>query len=239
MLPELSLEDIDDILSCDFASEPVDDDRTDSTLTNYQQIAQKLPSENSLVGSSQPSRPVVVVGPLNKDTQEQVTKEIIEFTAPESSGSGEPMPLTPAAAHDRPGKGKAFRKASAQLEKRRASKQAWAQSEKGKAFRRAWAQSERGKACRRAWEQSERGKANRRAWLQSEKGKAYIQSKKRKAAQKAYEQSEEVKAARKAYQKTYNKAYNVVFRNTGDKEQAKIAGKQATAFVRESNKAKK
>ncbi|WP_257294319.1 hypothetical protein, partial [Endozoicomonas sp. YOMI1] len=48
--------------------------------------------------------------------------------------------------------------------------------------------------------------------------------------QKAYAQSEK----RKAYQK----AYYEVFKNTGDREQAKIAGKQAIAFITESNKAK-
>ncbi|WP_419535682.1 hypothetical protein [Endozoicomonas sp.] len=141
-------------------------------------------------------------------------------------------------------KGKAY----AQSEKRKASKQAWAQSEKGKAY----AQSEK----RKAYAQSEKRKASKQAWAQSEKGKAYAQSEKRKAYQKAYAQSEKRKASKQAWaqsekgkaskqawaqsekRKAYQKAYYEVLKNTGDREQARIAGKQATALIKESNIAK-
>ncbi|MBO9494332.1 hypothetical protein J7438_09575 [Thalassotalea sp. G20_0] len=60
--------------------------------------------------------------------------------------------------------------------------------------------------------------------------KVYRQSLKWKTYQKAYHQSEERKA--------YRKAYNQVLKDTGDKEQAKISGKQASNFVTESKKQK-
>ncbi len=50
------------------------------------------------------------------------------------------------------------------------------------------------------------------------------------ASQKAYAQSEK--------QKAYQKAYYEVFKSTGDREKARIAGKQATALIKESNIAK-
>ena len=103
------------------------------------------------------------------------------------------------------------------------SQKAHPESEKRKASRKVYAQSDKGKATRKVYEQSEKGKASR---------KAYEQSDKRKASQKAYRQSDKWKA----YQKAYQKAYYKVFNNTGDREQAKIAGKQATAFLRISNK---
>ncbi|WP_257296686.1 hypothetical protein [Endozoicomonas sp. YOMI1] len=103
--------------------------------------------------------------------------------APESSGSGEPLPLTLAGAH-----GQQSRK-----------EKAYAGSEKRKNYQRAWAQSEKRRAYNKAYRESEQGKA---------------------------------------YLKVYKKAYYEVLKKTGDKEQAKIAGKQATAFMRESNKAK-
>ncbi len=145
-------------------------------------------------------------------------------------------------------KGKAYaqsekRKAYAQSEKRKASKQAWAQSEKGKAYaqsekrkayQKAYAQSEKRKAYQKAYAQSEKRKASKQAWAQSEKGKAskqaWAQSEKGKASKQAWAQSEK----RKAYQK----AYYEVLKNTGDREQARIAGKQATALIKESNIAK-
>ncbi|MBO9496476.1 hypothetical protein J7438_20675 [Thalassotalea sp. G20_0] len=102
VLPQLSLEDLDQILSCGFSREPVDDDFvfTDLTLTNVQPIAQKLPPINSLIFSQPSSRPVAMVGSLIKDTHEQVTTETTEFNVPESSGgSVEPLPLTLSVAH--------------------------------------------------------------------------------------------------------------------------------------------
>ncbi|USE33738.1 hypothetical protein [Endozoicomonas sp. SCSIO W0465] len=105
------------------------------------------------------------------------------------------------------------------------SQKAYRESEKGKAtrkaYRKAYEQSEKRKAYRKAYEQSEKRKVSRKAYLESDKGKA---------TRKAYRESEQGKA--------YQKAYYEVFKNTGDREQAKIAGKQATAFIRESNKAK-
>ena len=139
-----------------------------------------------------------------------------------------------------------------QSEKRKASRKAYEQSEKGQAARKAYGQSERGKAARKAsrqsdkykayqkdyqkdyqkaYRQSDRGKASRKAYEQSEKGKATS-----RAYQKAYRQSDKSKAYQKTYQKAYQKAYREVFDKTGDIEQAKIAGKQATAFMRKSNK---
>ena len=124
-----------------------------------------------------------------------------------------------------------------QSEKRKASRKAYEQSEKRKASRKAYQkdyqkvyrQSDKGRAARKAYEQSDKGKASRKAYEQSKRRKAY-QRDYQKDYQKAYEQSEK----RKAYQK----AYYEVFNKTGDREQAKIAGKQATAFMRKSNKSR-
>ncbi|WBA86471.1 hypothetical protein [Endozoicomonas sp. GU-1] len=249
--PELSPENLDEISGCDSASESVDNDfaSTDLTSTNSQQIAQQLPQENSLADFSQPSsRPITIAGPLNKDTQKKAITKIIEFKAPELSGSGEPLHPTPAAAHDQSKKGKAseqseqrkayqriyqktYQKAYRKSEKYKATQKAYRLSEKGKATKRTYSQSEKGKAARRAYAQSEKGKAAKRAWAQSEKGKAYGQSEKGKAAKRAWAQSE----IGKAYQKAYQKAFKIF----GDVEQAKVAGKQAATFIIESNKAKK
>ena len=114
-------------------------------------------------------------------------------------------------------------KAYEQSEKRKASRKAYEQSDKGKATRKAYEQSDKGKATHKAYWQSDKGKASRKAYRQSDKGMASIM---------AYEQSEK----RKSYLKAYQKAYYKVFNKSGDKEQAKIAGKQATAFMRKSNK---
>ena len=144
-------------------------------------------------------------------------------------------------------KRRAAQRAYRQSKKGKASRQAYSKSEKGKATRRAYRQSVKGVAASRAYEQSKRRKVSRRAYLQSEKGqaarKAYEQSEKGKATRKAYEQTEQRKTAHKAFfqsdkWKAYQKAYRKVINNTGDKEQAKIAGKQASAFIKESIKAK-
>ncbi|MBO9482653.1 hypothetical protein [Salinisphaera sp. G21_0] len=137
-------------------------------------------------------------------------------------------------AYEQSEKGKAYRKAYLDSEKRKAARKAHALSKKGKDYQRTYRQSEKGKAVRKAYQQSERGKAVKKKYQQSDKGmavkKTYQQSEKGKATKRAYEKSEQ----RKAYIKVYYK----VLRNTGDKEQARIAAKQAAAFVRKSNKAK-
>ena len=168
-----------------------------------------------------------------------------------SSGAGRSTPQISTArkAFDQSEKRKASSKAYEQSEKRKAYQKAYRQSDKGKASHQAYRQSRKGQASRKAYQKSEKRKAARKAYELSEKGiaarRAYEQSKKRKAYQKnyqkayaqcgkrkAYEQSEK----RKAYRKVYQKAYNEVFNSTGDREQARIAGKQAAAFIRKSNK---
>ena len=155
-------------------------------------------------------------------------------------------------AYEQSEKRQASRKAYEQSEKRKASQKAYRESDKGRACQKAYRQSGKERAYQKAYRQSDKGKASRKAYLQSEKGrasrKAYEQSKKRKAYQKAYQkayvQSGKRKAyeqskKRRAYHKAYQKAYYKVFNKTGDKEQAKIAGRQATALMRKSNEAKK
>ncbi|WP_257294153.1 hypothetical protein [Endozoicomonas sp. YOMI1] len=126
-----------------------------------------------------------------------------------------------------------YDKAYAKSEKRKAYQKAYQKayrkSEKWKAYRK----SEKWKASQKVYERSEKRKAYRKAYRESEKWKAY-QKAYQKAYGKAYVQSEKGKATQKAYQKAYYKT----FKNTGDKEQAKIAGRQAAACIRESNKAK-
>ena len=146
---------------------------------------------------------------------------------------------------------KAYRESDKGKAYQKSYQKAYRQSDKGKAVLKAYRQSEKWKACQKAnqiaYRQSDKGMATSRAYEQSEKRqasrKAYRESDKGKACLKAYEQSEKRQAARKAYRqsdvwKAYQKAYHEVFKNTGDREQAKTAGKQATAFIRKSNKAK-
>ncbi|WP_257293702.1 hypothetical protein [Endozoicomonas sp. YOMI1] len=203
------------------------------------EITNPLPNNHNLVDLfSTPKVPVSITNPqlnskqLQRNTSPAGTE--LDFKA---SASGESLTISHHKAYQ-----KVYQRSYSKSEKRKASRKAYAQSEKGKASRRAYAQSEKRKALRRAYAQSEKGKASRKAYAQSEKGKAYIKAY-QKAYQKAYRQSEKGKAYHKAYaqteeRKAYRKAYYKVFMNTGDKEQAKIAGKQAAAFIIESNKAK-
>ena len=131
---------------------------------------------------------------------------------------------------------------TSQKASRMASRKAYEQSDKGVASRKAYEKSEKRKAARKAYEQSDKGVAFRKAYEQSEKRKAshkaYGQSDKGKASRKAYRESDKGRAYQKAYHRAYQKAYREVFKNTGDKEQAKIAGKQATTLMKKSNKTK-
>ena len=140
---------------------------------------------------------------------------------------------------------KASQKAYERSEKRKAQQRAYYQTERGKALRKAYRQSEKGKASRKAYENSEKGKAVIKAYQQSESRKAsrnaYFKTDRWKALSKAYRQSENGKAYFKAYRqsdkyKAYQRAYQKVLNSTGDKEQAKIAGRQASgqasAFIR-------
>ncbi|WP_157794344.1 hypothetical protein [Endozoicomonas ascidiicola] len=102
-------------------------------------------------------------------------------------------------------------------------------------------QSKSRKDSRKAYRQSEKYKAYQKAYHQSEKYKAYKQSDKYKASQKAYKQSEKYKASQKAYKqsekyKASQKAYHDVLSRTGDREQAKIAGKNASAAALSQSK---
>ena len=153
-------------------------------------------------------------------------------------------------ANEQSRKRKASRKTYEKSEKRKASRKAYRESGKYKAYQKAYRQSNKFKAYQKAYRESDKGKAYHKAYGQSEKGKAcrkaYLQSDKGKATcmayQKAYRQSDKCKAYQKNYQKdyqkAYKKAYNEAFKNTGDREQAKIAGKQAAAFIRNSHKVK-
>lgn len=158
---------------------------------------------------------------------------------------------------------RAYQKAYRQSEKGKARRRAWAQSEKGKAcarswkrraYQRAYRQSSKGMAGQKAHAQSGKRKVYIKAYQQTEKWKAYVkayeQTEKRKAYRKAYSQCERVKAYQKVYQKyyrespqgraclkAYRKAYHEVLGVTGDIEQARAAGRQATALIREANKA--
>ncbi len=175
VLPQLSLEDFDQALSCDFSREPVDDDSafTDLTLTNVQPIAQKFPLSNSLLSCSQPSsRPVAMIDPLIKDTHEQITTETTEFNAPESSGSVEPLPLTLSVAHQQTDE----KKASFAPGKRRSAQKAYRKTVKGRAVQKAYRECGKGRAAKREYNTkyfaSDKGKAARAKYFASDKGKA-------------------------------------------------------------------
>ncbi len=149
-------------------------------------------------------------------------------------------------AYHEPDKGRVCRQTQPRSEKRKATQKAYAHSERGKATQKTYDQSEKRKASQKAYAHSERGKATRKAYDQSEKrraaqkinNKTYNKSEKGKAVRWAYENSEKRKACLRAYHKVYQKAYYHVFKNTGDRERARIAAKQATALKRESDKTK-
>ncbi len=150
---------------------------------------------------------------------------------------------------------KTYQKGCTRSEKMKAYQKTYRQSEKGKAYYRAffkaYRQSEKGKAYYKAYRRSEKYKAYRKAYQRSYRTtnqKANEQSSEpAKAAQRIHEESVKLKAfkkdCRKAYvrnyQKAYRKAYYPVLKNTGDIEKARIAGRQATAFVKEANRARK
>ncbi|MGI2029139.1 hypothetical protein [Endozoicomonas acroporae] len=84
-------------------------------------------------------------------------------------------------------------------------------SDRKKEYQKVYRTSERGKAVKRAWEESRRGKATRKAY-----------------------QMKCQNSIHKAYRRAYSKAYYFALKNTGDREQAKIAGRNATDLIRES-----
>ncbi|WBA86234.1 hypothetical protein [Endozoicomonas sp. GU-1] len=190
VLPKLflDLEDLDQVLSCDFFREPVYDDFacTDLTLTNVQPIVQKFSLSNSLLSFSQPSsRPVAMIDPLIKDTHEQITTKTTEFNAPESSSSVEPQPLTLSVAHQQtdemkgsfaPGKRRSAKKTYRETEKGRAAQKAYCECGKGQAARTKtdakYAATVKGKATRAKYLASDKGKATRAKYFASDIGKA-------------------------------------------------------------------
>ncbi|MGO0306513.1 hypothetical protein ACTL6P_07845 [Endozoicomonas acroporae] len=221
VLPKLflDLEDLDQVLSCDFFREPVYDDFafTDLTLTNVQPIVQKFSLSNSLLSFSQPSsRPVAMIDPLIKDTHEQITTKTTEFNAPESSGSVEPQPLTLSVAHQQtdemkasfaPGKRRSAKKTYRETEKGRAAQKAYCECGKGRAARAKkdakYAATVKGKATRAKYLASDKGKATRAKYFASDKGKAvrakYLASDKGKATRAKYLASDKGKAIRAKY----------------------------------------
>ncbi|WP_422450976.1 MULTISPECIES: hypothetical protein [unclassified Endozoicomonas] len=150
-----------------------------------------------------------------------------------TSGSGESVTIS----HD-----KTYQKADAQSKKRKACRepdkervcrQTRKRSEKRKASQKAYVHSEKGKATRKAYERSEKRRA-----AQKINNKIYNQSEKGKAVRRAYAKSEKRRAYQRAYQRVYQKSYYHVFKKTGDREQARIAARQATAFQKELDKTK-
>ncbi|MBO9494337.1 hypothetical protein J7438_09600 [Thalassotalea sp. G20_0] len=85
------------------------------------------------------------------------------------------------------------------------------QSDKKKEYQKAYRMSERGKAVKRAWEDSRKGRATRKAY--------------QRKCQNSIHQ---------ACRRAYSKAYYFALKNTGDREQAKIAGRKATDLIKES-----
>ncbi|USE38722.1 hypothetical protein [Endozoicomonas sp. SCSIO W0465] len=208
-----------------------------------------IPDQDRIETSSKPEAPIAMITPqLSCEQRQQNTssENAFDFNA-SASVSGESLTSSPDKASQKAYLESEKRKAYRESEKGKAYRKAYEQSEKRKAYRKAYRESEKGKASKKAYEQSEKRKASQKAYRESERGKAcrkaHEQSEKRKAYLKAYRASEKGKASRKAYResekgKAYQKAYYEVFKNTGNREQAKIAGKQATDFIRESNKVK-
>lgn len=166
--PYYSQEVLDEIVPCDLNSNVVNDDYPfiDSTSENYHPIAQKSPSVNASVSFSQPSTspvvsPVVIVGPLNKDTQQQMNRGTVKFKPTEPSGSREPLPPVP---------GKVRTSGTGN-----ASKTKYAVSEKGKANKARYAASEKGKASKAKsnakYRASKKGKESQARYAASDKGR--------------------------------------------------------------------
>ncbi|USE36943.1 hypothetical protein [Endozoicomonas sp. SCSIO W0465] len=152
MFPEFYLqEDLDAIVPCYSASEPVNNDLTlkNTTLTNSLITAQTPPPEDSFVNFFQPSSsppPVAAFDPLNNNAQQQVHTKSVEFTA-----HSEPVTLR-------------FKEVST-CDKRKAIQAKYNASDKGKAS----------SAKRSAkYNASNKGKERRSKYLASEKGKLCI-----------------------------------------------------------------
>ena len=214
-----------------------------------------IPDQDRIDTFFKPEAPTAIITPqLNCEQLQQNTSSKNEFDFNASASvSGESLTSSPDKASQKAylEAQKASRKACERSEKRKASRKAYNESDKGKAYQKAYRQSDKGKAVQKAYRQSDKGKAAQKAYLQSGKGKAscmaYRQSDKGKASRKAYSESDKCKAYQKAYRQSgigrasrmaYKKAYYKVLNSTGDREQAKIAGRQASAFIRESHKAK-
>ncbi|WBA80210.1 hypothetical protein [Endozoicomonas sp. GU-1] len=210
-------------------------------------------AENTKILTVQPEARIDRVGSMGGEANAYLYSINANHTAPAStlqdtavnesdvkastSGSGE----SPTISHD-----KGYQKANAQSEKREATRKAYREPDKGRVCQKTQTRSEKRRASQKAYAHSEKGKATRKAYDQSEKrraaqkinNKTYNKSEKGKAVRWAYENSEKRKACKRAYQKVYHKAYYQVFKNTGDRERARIAAKQAIALKRESDKTK-
>ena len=184
-----------------------------------------IPDQDHMDTFSKPEAPIAIITPqLNSKQLQQNTSSKNEFDF-NASVSGESLTNFP---------DKASQKACERFEKRKAYRKTYEESPKGKASRKAYNQSEARKASHKAYERSAKGKASRKTYRQSDKAKASRKAYQQSGKWKVSRASNKAKASRRAYQKAYHKA----LKNTGDKEQAKIAGKQASAFIRESIKAK-
>ncbi|USE38966.1 hypothetical protein [Endozoicomonas sp. SCSIO W0465] len=211
-----------------------------------------IPDQNRIATFSRPEAPIAMIIPqLHSEQLQQNTSSKNEFDFNFSASvSGEFLTISLDKASQKaylePEKGKAYEQSEKRKAYQKAYQKAYRESEKGKATRKAYLESDKGKATREAYRKSEKGKtsqkAYQKAYRKSEKGKtsrkAYEQSEKRKAYQKAYQKAYRESKKGKDYQKAYQKAYYKILKNTGDKEQAKIAGKQASTFIRGSDEAR-
>ncbi|WP_422445599.1 hypothetical protein [Endozoicomonas sp. ALB091] len=96
------------------------------------------------------------------------------------------------------------------------------QSMKMKAHWKGYAQSRNTRAYKKTYRESYKGKASK---------KSYSHSRKRKSSKNNWAKSERGRAYMKAYRKAYNSVLNGV---DGDREKARIAGKEAAAIILDS-----
>ncbi len=188
-------------------------------------------AENASAHFSQPPpRPVAVVRPLNKNTEQPGHTVTSGFTGTESSSSDEPQPPAPEVAS-----------ASEKRKTNKAKYQAkYKASEKGKLSRARYFRSEKGKASKARYTSSDQGRANNARYNLSDEVKAnrakrharHATSAKRKTYLAKYEASDKAKAykaIRNARSNAYTSAIRKGFSETLAREKGELAAKAKRA----------
>ncbi|MGI2029566.1 hypothetical protein [Endozoicomonas acroporae] len=171
-------------------------------------------AENASAHFSQlPPRPVAVVRPLNKNTQQPGHTVTSGFTGTESSSSDEPQPPAPEVAS-----------ASEKRKTNKAKKQTkYVASEKAKLRRARYLRSEKGKESKARYASSAKGRASQARYYLSDTRKESM------AKYKASDKAKAYRAIRNARSNTYKSAIRKGFSEKLAREKGELAAKAKRA----------